>query len=153
MATRAECYYFSPAEGKTDALVQTIDARGPILLQYDVSATCKVNFFNIFTVLFILSNTFFKVLVHVMTRPNWVAYRDGNSIYSRDEGASRPSSRLHHLEGYVLGNDLPVEWIISVEQVKKNVSCNVTWIVFSRPAKLQFFTPAMAVFCRGGHFY
>ena len=71
-----------------------------------------------------------------MTRQNWVAYRDGNSIFSRDEGASRPSSYQHHLEEYVLGNDLPIEWIIAVEQIVKNVSCNVTWVVFNRPAKM-----------------
>jgi hypothetical protein len=71
-----------------------------------------------------------------MTRTNWIAYRDGNGVYFRDEGASRPSSRQHDLHDYVLGDDLPVEWIIAVEQSVKNVSCNVSWVVFNRPAKL-----------------
>jgi hypothetical protein len=71
-----------------------------------------------------------------MTRTNWVAYRDGNGVYFRDEGASRPSSRQHDLYDYVLGDDLPVEWIIAVEQSVKNISCNVSWVVFNRPAKL-----------------
>jgi hypothetical protein len=78
-----------------------------------------------------------QVLLHVMTRPNWVAYRDGNSIYSRDEGASRPSDYQHDLEGYILGNDLPVEWVLAIEQSVKDVSCNVTWVVFNRPAKVS----------------
>ena len=71
-----------------------------------------------------------------MTRPNWIAYRDGNNMYFRDEGASRPSSYEHDIYDYVLGNDLPVEWILAVEQSVKNVSCNVSWVVFSRPAKV-----------------
>ncbi len=79
-----------------------------------------------------------------MTRPNWVAYRDGNSIYSRDEGASRPSESQHDLEGYILDSELPVEWIVAVEQSVKNVSCNVTWVVFSRPAKIP--NSALSVF-------
>jgi hypothetical protein len=77
-----------------------------------------------------------QVVLHLMTRPNWVAYRAGNSIYFRDEGASRPSSYEHDLYEYVIGNDLPVEWILAVEQSIKNISCNVSWVVFSRPAKV-----------------
>jgi hypothetical protein len=79
-----------------------------------------------------------------MTRPNWVAYRDGNSIYSRDEGASRAPSYEHNLDQYVLGNDLPVEWIIAIEQSVKNVACNVTWVVFNRPAKIP--TSSLSLF-------
>ena len=69
-----------------------------------------------------------------MTRPNWIAYRDGNSIYVRDEGASRPPSHEHELYDYVLENNLPVDWILAVEQIVKHVSCSVSWFVFSRPA-------------------
>lgn len=119
--------------GEKDAFVHVINANGPTLLQYHVSATCKVYSKPLFLVAAHFSP---QVVLHLMTRPNWVAYRAGNSIYFRDEGASRPSSNEHDLYEYVLGNELPVEWILAVEQSVKNVSCNVSWVVFSRPARV-----------------